>query len=66
MPLLKVTELAPWVEPKVVPIMVTIVPTNPEDGETPVMLGLTIRETPLLACPPTVTTTFPVVAPAGT
>src|ERR1700722_20450385 len=33
------------------------------------MLGagaLTVNEYPLLACPPTVTTTLPVVAPAGT
>jgi len=28
--------------------------------------GVTVKLTPLLATPPTVTTTFPVVAPAGT
>ncbi len=27
---------------------------------------MTVKGDPLLACPPTVTTTFPVVAPAGT
>jgi hypothetical protein len=30
------------------------------------MLGGTVKLTPLLAAPPTVTTTFPVVAPLGT
>ena len=48
---------------------VTAVPTGPELGLTLVMLGLvavTVKPTPLLVCPPTVTTTFPVVAPVGT
>jgi hypothetical protein len=30
------------------------------------MFGTTVKATPLLALPPTVTTTFPVVAPLGT
>jgi hypothetical protein len=30
------------------------------------MFGATVKATPLLALPPTVTTTFPVVAPLGT
>src|SRR5438552_10065049 len=41
----------------------------PDVGLRLVMLGagaVTVKLTPLLACPPTVTTTFPVVAPGGT
>src|SRR5579864_4924046 len=66
---LNVTVLVPWVAPKFVPVIVTEVPTAPELGETLLMLGaelLTVKLTPLLATPPTVTTTFPVVAPLGT
>ena len=67
---LKVTVLVPWVDPKLVPVMVTEVPTTPEVGNRLVMFGPedepTVNETPLLACPPTVTTTFPVVALLGT
>jgi hypothetical protein len=65
---LKVTVLVPWVEPKFVPVIVTEVPTGPEVGERLVMLGgpETVKVTPLLATPPTVTTTLPVVAPVGT
>lgn len=50
-------------------MIVTDVPTGPELGETLVTLGaevVTVNATPLLACPPTVTTTLPVVAPLGT
>jgi hypothetical protein len=49
--------------------MVTEAPTNPDVGFKPVMLGagtVTVKPTALLATPPTVTTTLPVVAPAGT
>src|SRR5208283_4155452 len=50
--------------------MTTEVPTVPEVGERLAMLGaggkVTVNATPLLACPPTVTTTFPLVAPVGT
>jgi len=48
--------------------MVTAVPTGPEAGLKLVMLGgtRTVKETPLLARPLTVTTTLPVVAPFGT
>jgi hypothetical protein len=49
--------------------MVTAVPTTPDVGFRLVMLGagvVTVKVTLLLATPPTVTTTFPVVAPAGT
>lgn len=46
----------------------TEVPSGPEVGFRPVMLGVgrTVKDTPLLARPLTVTTTFPVVAPFGT
>jgi hypothetical protein len=49
-------------------VIVTDVPTVPEVGDRVVMLGVgvTVNETPLLATPLTVTTTFPVVAPVGT
>ncbi len=36
------------------------------DGARPVITGVTVNETPLLAWPPTVTTTGPEVAPGGT
>src|SRR5437762_2101105 len=63
---LKVT--APVV-PKLVPVTVTAVPTGPVVGFRLVMAGadeVTVKFTPLLATPPTVTTTLPVVAPPGT
>jgi len=65
---LKVTLPVPWVAPKFVPVMVTVVPTGPEAGVKLVMLGgeFTVKLMPLLATPPTVKTTLPVVAPAGT
>jgi hypothetical protein len=66
---LNVTVLVPCVAPKFVPAIVTGVPTNPDTGFRLVMLGpgtVTVKLTPLLATPPTVTTTLPVVAPAGT
>jgi len=66
---LSLTVLVPWVAPKFAPAIVTDVPTNPEVGFRLVMLGagtVTVKLTPLLATPPTATTTFPVVAPAGT
>jgi hypothetical protein len=49
-------------------VIVTTVPTDPDVGERELMLGAatTVNKTPLLAAPPTVTTTFPVVAPVGT
>ena len=46
--------------------MVTDVPTAPEVGERLLILGVTVNDTPLLATPPTVTTTLPVVAALGT
>jgi hypothetical protein len=48
--------------------MVTDVPTVPELGVKLLRVGgiTTVKFTPLLAKPPTVTTTLPVVAPVGT
>jgi hypothetical protein len=63
---LNVTVLVPCVEPKVVPVIVTDVPTGPDVGDRLVICGVTVKLTPLLALPDTVTTTFPVLAPLGT
>jgi hypothetical protein len=66
---LNVTVLVPFVDPKFEPVIVTAVPTAPLTGERLVMLGAvlaTVKATALVATPPTVTTTLPVVAPAGT
>jgi hypothetical protein len=51
-----------------VPVIVTDVPTGPDVGASVLMLGgvVTVKLTPLLATPFTVTTTLPVVAPVGT
>jgi len=65
---LNVTVLVPWAVPKFDPEIVTEVPNGPDVGDRLVMLGTggTVKATPLLADPPTVTTTGPEVAPAGT
>jgi hypothetical protein len=66
---LNFTALVPCVAPKFAPAIVTEVPITPEVGFKLVMLGagtVTVKPTPLLATPPTVATTLPVVAPAGT
>jgi len=65
---LKLTVPVPCVEPKLVPVMVTAVPTAPDVGDNFVMLGAatTVNFTPLLATPLVLTTTLPVVAPVGT
>ena len=65
---LKVTVFDPWVEPKFVPVIVTDAPTAPVVSDRLVMLGVgsSVNCTPLLATPPTVTITFPVVVPVGT
>lgn|SRR5450432_205437 len=62
------TVLVPRDAPKFVPVIVTEVATGPEVGDKLVMLGAatTVKALPLDATPPTVTTTFPVVAPLGT
>jgi len=46
---LKVTVLVPCVVPKVVPLIVTDVPTGPEVVDRLVMCGVTANETALLA-----------------
>lgn len=64
---LKATVLVPCEPPKLLPVIVTEVPIAPEEGERPAMFGgMTVNATALLATPPTVTTTLPVVAPLGT
>src|SRR5436189_4232132 len=65
---LNLTVLAPFVAPKLAPAIVTAVPTGPDAGLSVVIEGgtVTVKGTPLLERPPTVTTTFPVVAPLGT
>jgi hypothetical protein len=66
---LNVTVLLPCVDPKFVPVIVTFVVSGPEAGDTFVIVGVgivTVKGTALLAVPPTVTTTGPLVAPAGT
>jgi hypothetical protein len=58
----------PCVEPKLVPVIDTMVPTAPEIGDRLLMLGAatTVNDLPLLLTPLRATTTFPVAAPAGT
>src|SRR5690349_15586645 len=65
---LNVTVLVPWGEPKFAPVIVIGVPTGPDAWLKLVIVGadVTVKVIPLLFTPPTVTTTFPVVAPAGT
>jgi hypothetical protein len=65
---LKLTVLVPWLAPKFDPLIITDVPTTPEDGDRPLITGdwITVNGEPLLLVPPTVTTIFPVVAPLGT
>jgi hypothetical protein len=65
---LNLTMLEPWVAPKFVPLIVTEVPTGPLAGVKLVTVGdgtVTVNTAPLLAKPPTVTTTLPVVVPTG-
>ena len=66
---LKAIVPVPCVAPKFVPLITTDAPTGPEVGFNPLIDGggpVTVKVTPLLACPPTVTTTGPVAAVAGT
>jgi len=60
--------LSPCKAPKFDPEIVTKVPTIPDGGDKLVIPGRpsTMKFVPLLAFPPTVTITFPVVAPLGT
>jgi hypothetical protein len=60
-----VNVLVPCVAPKFAPAIETSVPPGPEVGETLVVLGTAVKVTPLLACPPTLTTTGPVAAALG-
>jgi hypothetical protein len=62
------TPWALWLAPKLLPLIVTAVLAGPDVGEMLVMIGegSTVNKTPLLAFPPTVTNTFPVLAPFGT
>ena len=64
-----VTVLVPLVAPKFVPVSVTDPPTAPLVGDRLVSVGaaaVIVNVCALLATPPTVTTTLPVVVPAGT
>jgi hypothetical protein len=65
---LKVTELNPFDAPKLLPLIVTGVPTGPEDGLKLAITGDTAKFKELLATPPTVTRTaeMPATAPTGT
>lgn len=63
---LNVTVLVPCDTPKLLPVIVTDVPTGPDAGLKLKIPGVTVKGTPLLEPPPTVTTTLPVVAPFGT
>jgi hypothetical protein len=66
---LKVTPPQPWSGPKFVPVMATDDPTAAHPGVSAETLGggTTVKLSALLAVPPElVTTTFPLVAPAGT
>jgi hypothetical protein len=65
---LKVTVLEPWLDPKFEPEIVTDAPGGADDGEMLLIMGFcrTVKAVPALARPPAVTTTGPVIAPAGT
>jgi hypothetical protein len=65
---LKLTVLDPWVAPKFAPVIVTVMPMAPVVGDNDVRTGggLTVKLRLLLLRPNAVTTTPPVVAPAGT
>jgi hypothetical protein len=63
---LNVTVLVPCVAPKFAPAIVTGVPAMPNGGDKLEIVGGTVKLTPLLGSPATVTTTLPVVVPAGT
>ncbi len=65
---LNCTVLAPCVVPKPEPLMVIANPDPAVVADRLVIVGegSTVNGAPLLLAPPTVTTTFPVLAPAGT
>jgi hypothetical protein len=64
---LNCTVLVPRVAPKFDPLIVTEVPTAPDVGDSPLMLGVarTVNAFPFVLIPLALTTTFPVVAPLG-
>jgi hypothetical protein len=63
---LKVTVPVPWLEPKFNPVIVSGPPSANVLADKEVITGAAVNNTPLLATPPTVTTTLPVVTPLGT
>jgi hypothetical protein len=63
---LNTTVLEPWLEPKLVPVIVTTVPNWPEAGDRFEITGATVNGQLLLGTPFTVTTTTPVKALLGT
>src|SRR5690242_9009656 len=65
---LNVRVLVPWLAPKFAPVTVTTFPNVPNVGLMLLMLGagITVKFTPVLGTPLTVTTTGRVVAPCGT
>ena len=61
---LNLTAVAP---PKVVPLIVTVLPSNPPVGVKLAIAGSTVKPAALVAVPPAVVTRIgPVVAAAGT
>ena len=46
---MKATVLAPWVDPKFVPVIVTDAPTAPDVGDKPVMVGPALNAAKILA-----------------
>lgn len=65
---LKLIVLFPCGDPKLTPVIATVVPAGPDVGDIALIVGVveTVKGTPLLATPLTVTTIFPDVAPIGT
>src|SRR5258705_11741390 len=63
---LKLFFLIIWRPPRSPLLPYTTLFPSPDAGARLLIFGATVKVTPLLACPLTVTTTFPVVAPAGT
>jgi len=60
--------LAPGELPKFDPLTLMIIPAGPDVADKLLMLGaaVTVKFVPALACPKTVTTMLPVIAPVGT
>ena len=63
---LKARVLAPCVDPRPVPVVVTLVPTGPDDTERLDRFGVTVNRTPFDCVEPTFTMTLPVEPPLGT